>query len=56
MSGYLATLGALATGAVLVYTPEEGINLRTLLEDAEFLKERYKLDENGQQEGRLVIR
>ncbi|WOO76391.1 ATP-dependent 6-phosphofructokinase [Vanrija pseudolonga] len=56
MSGYLATLGALAVGAVLVYTPEEGINLRTLLEDAEFLKERYKLDEKGQQEGRLVVR
>lgn len=56
MSGYLATLGALAVGAVLVYTPEEGISLKTLLEDVEFLKERYKLDEKGKQEGRLVIR
>lgn len=56
MSGYLATLGALAVGAVLVYTPEEGISLKTLLEDVEFLKERYMLDEKGKQEGRLVIR
>lgn len=55
-SGYIATLGALAVGAVLVYTPEDGISLRRLLDDVEFLNERYALDEKGKSEGRLVIR
>ncbi|GMK57913.1 hypothetical protein CspeluHIS016_0407470 [Cutaneotrichosporon spelunceum] len=56
MSGYIAVLGALAVGALLVYTPEQGINLSCLVEDVEFLKERYALDEKGKSEGRLVIR
>lgn len=56
MSGYIAVLGALAVGAVLVYTPEEGISLQRLLDDVEFLKERYRLDEFGKSEGRLVIK
>jgi 6-phosphofructokinase 1 len=56
MSGYIAVLGALAVGAVLVYTPEEGIALRRLLDDVEFLKERYALDVKGKSEGRLVIK
>lgn len=56
MSGYIAVLGALAVGAVLVYTPEQGINLACLVEDVEFLKERYALDVKGKSEGRLVIR
>lgn len=56
MSGYIAVLGALAVGAVLVYTPEEGISLSRLQEDVEFLKERYGLDEKGKSEGRLVIK
>ncbi|KAF7312296.1 ATP-dependent 6-phosphofructokinase [Mycena indigotica] len=54
--GYIATMGALAVGAVLVYTPEEGMNLDTLKRDVRFLKARYKLDEKGKAEGRLVIR
>ncbi|WOO80862.1 ATP-dependent 6-phosphofructokinase [Vanrija pseudolonga] len=56
MSGYIATLGALAVGAVLLYTPEEGVSLRRLLDDVDFLKERYALDERGKSEGRLVIK
>ncbi|KAH9972775.1 6-phosphofructokinase [Lactifluus volemus] len=43
MCGYIATMGALAVGAVIVYTPE-------------VLKMRYGLDEKGQSEGRVVIR
>ncbi|OXH03923.1 6-phosphofructokinase, partial [Cryptococcus neoformans] len=56
MSGYIATMGALAVGAVLVYTPEDGISLTLLQEDVEFLIKRYKLDEKGKSEGRLVIK
>lgn len=70
-SGYIATLGALAVGvwiprisnthvvqvgAVLVYTPEEGISLKLLQEDVEFLIKRYQLDTKGKSEGRLVIK
>ncbi|KAF8071739.1 phosphofructokinase domain-containing protein [Lyophyllum atratum] len=54
--GYIATMGALATGASLVYTPEIGTNLDMLRKDVKFLKTRYGLDEKGKAEGRLVIR
>ncbi|KAL0954961.1 hypothetical protein HGRIS_003891 [Hohenbuehelia grisea] len=54
--GYIATMGALATGACLVYTPESGISLNTLREDVKFLKTRYALDAKGKSEGRLVIK
>jgi 6-phosphofructokinase 1 len=43
-------------GAVIVYTPEVGINLDTLRDDVKVLKMRYGLDEKGQSEGRVVIR
>ncbi|KAG6840606.1 hypothetical protein C0991_005647 [Blastosporella zonata] len=54
--GYIATMGALATGACIVYTPESGMNLDMLRRDVKFLKTRYSLDEKGKSEGRLVIR
>ncbi|KAK7033127.1 ATP-dependent 6-phosphofructokinase [Favolaschia claudopus] len=54
--GYIATMGALAVGACLVYTPEDGMNLDLLKRDVRFLKARYKLDVKGKSEGRLVIR
>ncbi|WVQ83277.1 6-phosphofructokinase [Cryptococcus sp. DSM 104549] len=56
MSGYIATMGALAVGAVLVYIPEDGISLKLLQEDVEFLVKRYQLDAKGKSEGRLVIK
>ncbi|KAJ6531751.1 phosphofructokinase domain-containing protein [Mycena capillaripes] len=54
--GYIATMGALAVGACLVYTPEDGMSLDLLKRDVRFLKARYKLDVKGKSEGRLVIR
>lgn len=56
MCGYLATMGGLATGAVIVYTPESGINLHRLRADVKFLQRRYELDEKGKAEGRLVLK
>ncbi|CAE6465198.1 unnamed protein product [Rhizoctonia solani] len=53
--GYLATLGALAVGAAVVYTPEVGVSLDLLRTDVNFLKTRYSLDVKGKSEGRLVI-
>jgi 6-phosphofructokinase 1 len=40
----------------LVYTPEDGISLKLLQEDVEFLRQRYNLDVKGKSEGRLVIK
>jgi len=54
--GYIVTMGGLATGAVVVYTPEEGINLTTLRRDVKFIKARYGLDSPGKCDGRLVLR
>lgn len=54
--GYIATMGALATGASFVYTPERGIDLDLLRADVKFLKIRYGLDAKGKSEGRLVLR
>ncbi|EIN09685.1 6-phosphofructokinase [Punctularia strigosozonata HHB-11173 SS5] len=54
--GYIATLGALATGATMVYTPETGINLDMLRQDVKYMKRRFSLDEKGKAEGRLVIK
>ncbi|KAF8905050.1 6-phosphofructokinase [Gymnopilus junonius] len=54
--GYLAAMGALASGASLVYTPEVGMTLDMLRKDVRYLKTRYSLDVPGKSEGRLVIR
>ncbi|KAI0342766.1 6-phosphofructokinase [Trametopsis cervina] len=54
--GWLSTMGALATGACIVYTPESGINLDMLRDDVKFLKKRYSLDAKGKSEGRIVLR
>jgi 6-phosphofructokinase 1 len=50
--GYLALMGALATGAERFYLPEEGITLRQLQEDVNMLKRGFNL---GKKLG-LVIR
>ncbi|KAI0077922.1 6-phosphofructokinase [Panus rudis PR-1116 ss-1] len=54
--GYLATMGALATGACILYTPERGITLDMLRNDVKYLKKRYSLDVKGKNEGRIVIK
>jgi 6-phosphofructokinase 1 len=41
---------------MMVYTPEQGIDLDMLRRDVRFLKRRYELDEKGKAEGRLIIR
>jgi 6-phosphofructokinase 1 len=50
--GYLALLSGLATGAERVYLPEEGISLRDLQLDLEYLKDGF---EHGKRLG-LIIR
>lgn len=53
--GFLAVFGALATHGSIVYTPEEGISLRQLLEDTEFLHRRFHMDPPAANEGRVII-
>ncbi len=50
-SGYLALVGGIATGAELVYTPEEGITLDRLKHDVECLNERFR---EGQRLGVII--
>jgi 6-phosphofructokinase 1 len=54
--GYIATLGAIASGALVCYIPETGMSLEMVAEDVRFLKQRYQADAKGKSEGRLVIR
>lgn len=54
--GFIAVVGALAAGAVVVYSPEEKVTLAGLAADVEFLKARYRADVRGKSEGRIVIR
>lgn len=56
VSGLLRVLMVEKTGASLVYTPEQGMDLDLLRKDVKFLKLRYGLDVKGKSEGRLVIR
>ncbi|TPX48706.1 6-phosphofructokinase [Synchytrium endobioticum] len=55
--GYLAVMGGLATGAMNVYTPEEGISLNELTKDVKHLCRRYREEEMANQasEGRVVL-
>jgi len=54
--GYIAMLGALATGAAVVHTPEIPIGLEQITKDVQFLKRRFMADRKGKSLGRLLIR
>ncbi|CAG8433262.1 4144_t:CDS:10 [Diversispora eburnea] len=54
--GYLTALSGLATGATSSYIPEEGISLKTLQNDVNHLRRRYKEDKKGNSSGRLILR
>ncbi|MBW0490176.1 hypothetical protein O181_029891 [Austropuccinia psidii MF-1] len=54
--GYIAMLGALATGAAVVHTPEAPVTLNQIAADVQFLKRRYMADRKGDAQGRLLIR
>lgn len=55
-SGYVATVAGLATGALAVYTPEEGINLRMLQKDIDHLRQSFANDEGQNRAGKLILR
>lgn len=55
-SGYVAAYAGLVTGAYAVYTPEEGISLKQLGSDIDYLKKCFISDNGRNRAGRLVLR
>ncbi|KAG5519197.1 hypothetical protein PMAC_002285 [Pneumocystis sp. 'macacae'] len=54
--GYISLLAGLTVGSYVVYTPEEGINLKMLLEDVEYMKKYFKLEDSKRRKGKLILR
>ena len=55
-SGYVATLAGLCVGALCVYTPEEGINIRMMHRDIEYLRNEFAKDRGQNRAGKLILR
>jgi 6-phosphofructokinase 1 len=55
-SGYVATLAGLSIGALAVYTPEEGINLKMLANDIDHLRQSFASDQGQNRAGKLILR
>lgn len=53
--GFVALAGALAVGATVVYTPEEGLSLERLHKDINFMRRRFQSDPEDLNDGRLII-
>ena len=54
-SGYIATIAGLSIGATAVYTPEEGINIKMLARDIEYLREGFAKDRGQSRAGKLIL-
>lgn len=50
-SGYIATVAGLSVGALAVYTPEEGINIKMLDRDIDLLRETFARDRGQSRAG-----
>lgn len=55
-SGYIATIAGLSIGALAVYTPEEGIHMKMLLDDIDFLKDQFARDKGHTRSGKIILR
>ncbi|KAJ5701076.1 hypothetical protein N7488_008624 [Penicillium malachiteum] len=55
-SGYIATTAGLAVGAVAVYIPEEGIDIKTLSHDIDFLRDNFIRDKGANRAGKIILR
>lgn len=55
-SGYIATTAGLAVGAVAVYIPEEGINIKMLVKDIDFLRDNFSKDRGANRAGKIILR
>lgn len=55
-SGFVAAYAGLVTGAHAVYLPEEGISLRQLESDIDYIKESFENDQGQNRAGKLILR
>ncbi|OZJ03459.1 hypothetical protein BZG36_02750 [Bifiguratus adelaidae] len=55
-TGYLSVFGGLATGAITVYVPEEGVNLERIRKDIDHMRHLFKSDNPKRSLGRIVLR
>ncbi|KAJ5633441.1 hypothetical protein N7490_009780 [Penicillium lividum] len=55
-SGYIATTAGLAVGAVAVYIPEEGIDIKMLSRDIDFLRDNFIRDKGANRAGKIILR
>ncbi|KAI9311356.1 6-phosphofructokinase [Dichotomocladium elegans] len=55
-TGYLAVEAGIATGANMIYIPEEGITLSRLQSDVKHLMALYLDDDEDKSEGRIILR
>lgn len=55
-SGYIASMAGLAIGAVAVYIPEQGINIKMLARDIEYLRETFAKDRGASRAGKIILR
>lgn len=55
-SGYIATTAGLAVGAVAVYIPEEGVNIKMLVKDIDFLRDNFSKDRGANRAGKIILR
>ncbi|PYH83764.1 6-phosphofructokinase pfkA [Aspergillus uvarum CBS 121591] len=55
-SGYIATTAGLSVGAAAVYIPEEGIDIKTLSRDIDFLRESFTRDKGANRAGKIILR
>lgn len=49
-------LSGLTVGALAIYTPEEGIKLRQLVDDADYLRTTFAREQGESRRGKLLIR
>ncbi|CAG8891907.1 unnamed protein product [Penicillium egyptiacum] len=55
-SGYIATTAGLAVGAVAVYIPEEGVDIKMLSRDIDFLRDNFLRDKGANRAGKIILR
>ncbi|KAH8732254.1 phosphofructokinase-domain-containing protein, partial [Phaeosphaeriaceae sp. PMI808] len=54
-SGYVATVAGLSIGALAVYTPEQGIDIKMLDRDIDHLREVFQKDNGSSRSGKVIL-
>jgi 6-phosphofructokinase 1 len=54
-SGFIATMTGLAIGALSVYVPEEGVTLRMINRDIEYMRKNFAEDKGAARAGKIIL-